>query len=99
MPGIFGTTQTVSSRVNRPPSDSASRRASFLGHFQPELNGFPDVGQRLTVSPPLTMAARQCGTGNGKAFRRFHHDDVILHNVPVIGLALMGEWLDNYTHH
>jgi hypothetical protein len=52
----------------------------LLSDFEPELNGFPDVGQRFFARRPLAMAARQGGTGNGKPFVRFNHDHMILHD-------------------
>ncbi len=51
----------------------------FLSDFEPELDGFADVGQRFIMRRPLAMTTRQGGTGNGKTFLGFNHDNIILH--------------------
>jgi len=51
----------------------------FFGDFEPELNGFANVGQRFIMRRSLAVAARQGGTGNGKSFFGLNHDDLILH--------------------
>jgi hypothetical protein len=51
----------------------------FLGNFEPEFDGFADVGQRFIMRRSLAMTTRQCGTRNGKTFFGFNHDYLILH--------------------
>jgi hypothetical protein len=58
----------------------------FFGDFEPELDGFADVGQCFIVRRPLAVAARQRGTGNGKTLFRFNHDNMILHGGKILWL-------------
>ena len=56
----------------------------FLGDFEPETDGFTDVGQSFIMRRALTVATRQRGTGNGKPFFRFNHDDIVLHGGKIV---------------
>jgi len=51
----------------------------FLGDFQPELDGFVDVGERFRLRFPLTPAAGQRGTGNRKPFIGWDENHLIFH--------------------
>ena len=56
----------------------------LLGDFQPELDGFPNIGQRFSVAGTLAVTTRQRGTGNGKALLGFDHDNLILHGEKIL---------------
>jgi len=56
----------------------------LLGDFQPELDGFPNIGQRFIVAGTLAVTTRQRGTGNGKALLGFDHDNLILHGEKIL---------------
>jgi hypothetical protein len=60
----------------------------FFSDFEPELDGFADVGQRLVMRRPLAVATRQSGTGNGKTFFGLNHDYLILHGSKILWLKL-----------
>ena len=66
----------------------------FLDDFEPKLNGFPDMGQRLSVRRPLAVAAWQGGTGNRKPFLGFHHDHLILHGLKILWLNVKIKFAD-----
>ena len=51
----------------------------FFRHFQPELDGFADILERLFLGAPLAPAARQRGTLDGKALLRFNQQHSIFH--------------------
>ena len=88
MPGSFGTIQLngdeFAGKTNAFGCGLTSR--IFLGNFEPELDGFADVGQRFIMRRPLAVATRQSGTGNGKTFFGFNHDNIVLHGGKILWL-------------
>ena len=54
-------------------------RGIFFRHFQPELEDFPNIGQRLSARRALALISRQGGTGNRKTFFGLNQDDLVLH--------------------
>jgi hypothetical protein len=58
----------------------------FFGDFKPELDGFADVGQRFVMRRALAVTAGQRGTGNGKTFLGFNHDNIVLHGGKILWL-------------
>jgi len=56
----------------------------FLGDFEPEPDGFADVGQRFIMRRSLAVAARQGGTGDGETFFGFNQNNIILHGWTIL---------------
>ena len=52
----------------------------FLGRFQPELDGFTDVGECVLLRFPLAPAAGQSRAADGETFIRFDENAAVLIN-------------------